>query len=69
MEKSKEGTGGFVKALGPPPPARPELDELVRRAIDAFNALPPEQQDEMLRKQREGYVRAEMSWPRDCPYR
>lgn len=23
----------------------------------------------LLRKQREGYVRAEMSWPRDCPYR
>lgn len=59
-----EGTGGFMKA-----PARTELDELVRRSIAEFNALPQEQKDEILRKQREGYVRAEMSWPRDCPYR
>ena len=55
--------------LSKPIPLRPELAELLERAVEKFNAMTPEDQEAMRRKQREGYVKAEMSWPRDCPYR
>ena len=42
----------------------PELADLLKRATDRFNALTPEQQEAELRQQREGYVRAEASWPK-----
>lgn len=39
---------------------RPELDALLKKATDAFSALPPEKQKEMLRQQRDSWVRGEM---------
>ena len=41
-----------------------ELDALLRKATAWWFAATQEQKDEMMRKQR-----AEMNWPRDCPYR
>lgn len=41
-----------------------ELKNLVAAAMDRFSALSPEEQAEHWRQQREGYVRAEMSWPK-----
>ena len=43
----------------------PELEELLRRAKEAVDAMTPEEREEMYRKQREGYVRAEMQWAKD----
>ena len=40
-----------------------ELQQLFKDAMDAFEAMSPEDQAEHRRLQREGYVRAEMSWP------
>jgi hypothetical protein len=42
----------------------PELQKLLEEAVKEFAKLSPEQQEEIYRKQREGYVRAEMSWPK-----
>lgn len=42
----------------------PELTKLLQEAAAEFRALSPEQQQEMMRIQKEGYVRAEMSWPK-----
>lgn len=41
-----------------------ELRELARQARERFDALSPEEQEAQRRRQREGYVRAEMSWPK-----
>lgn len=38
-----------------------ELDDLLRRAKEKFDKMTPEEQDEMLRKQRESWVRGEMA--------
>lgn len=48
---------------------RPDLDRLIAESVAKFNAMSPAEQEAMLKTQREGYVRAEMSWPRDCPHR
>lgn len=40
-----------------------ELDELIKRSMEAFDKLSPEEQEKMRREQRESYVRAEMAWP------
>lgn len=37
-----------------------ELDDLLRRAKAKFDAMTPEQQDEMFRQQRESWVRGEI---------
>lgn len=52
-----------------PSPARPELDRLVAAAAKRWQTMTPAEQEAILREQRDGWVRAEMSWPRDCPYR
>lgn len=52
-----------------PCPARPELTRLLKEAAEKWKAMTPAEQEAVLRKQRDGWVRAEMSWPRDCPYR
>jgi hypothetical protein len=49
--------------------ALPELDRLLLEAKRKWDAMAPDEQEAMMKKQREGYVKAEMSWPRDCPYR
>lgn len=41
-----------------------ELKALVDAANTRYTAMTPEQQAEMWRQQRDGYVRAEMSWPK-----
>ena len=40
---------------------RAELDELLKRAVAAFNAMSPEEQEAHLRAQRESWVRGEMA--------
>ena len=42
--------------MSKPPPARPDLDELVRRSIEAFNALPPEERRRHRHAQRISWV-------------
>lgn len=39
------------------------IDALLKEAVASFNAMSSEAQADMLRRQRESYVRAEMSWP------
>lgn len=41
-----------------------ELKVLVDAAQVRYNAMTPEQQEAMWKAQRDGYVRAEMSWPK-----
>ena len=48
---------------------RPELTKLLAESVAKWQAMTPAEQEAMLREQRDGWVRAEMSWPRDCPYR
>lgn len=42
----------------------PELTRLLRESVKKVEAMSPDELEEMLRKQRDGYVKAEMSWPR-----
>jgi len=42
-----------------------DLTELIERAKRALDAMTPEQREEMYRKQRDGWVRAEMQWAKD----
>ncbi len=39
-----------------PTPVRPDLDELIRRSIEAFNALPPEEKRKHRHAQRISWV-------------
>lgn len=41
-----------------------ELDELLKQAAAKVAAMSPAEREEMFRIQREGVVRAEMSWPK-----
>lgn len=41
-----------------------ELRKLVEAANKRYDAMTPEQQDAMWKAQREGYARAEASWPK-----
>lgn len=58
------------------PPATPaqkaraeRLQCMINEAEAAFKLLTPEEQRKHLDAQRDSWVRGEMSWPRDCPYR
>lgn len=42
-----------------------ELDELIRKARLAVDAMTPEQRAEMFRKQAEGWAKAEAQWAKD----
>lgn len=42
-----------------------ELDELIRKARLAVDAMTPEQKAEMLRKQGESWAKAEVQWAKD----
>lgn len=55
--------------ISKPAPVRPGLEAALRRATAEFAAAPPIERDAILRQQRDGWVAAELSWPRDCPYR
>ena len=52
-----------------PIPPRPELDRLLREAVERVRAMSPAERDAMVRAQIESVARAEASWPSDCPYR
>jgi hypothetical protein len=41
----------------------PELLELLKKAKEWWENSTPEEKEVLIKKQREGYVRAEMSWP------
>ena len=43
----------------------PELEELIRKARIAVDAMTPEQKAEMLRQQAESWARAEAQWAKD----
>lgn len=59
--------------ITPPTPEDRARAEELQVKIDAaqsrFHAMSPAEQESMLRRQRDGWVHAEMSWPRDCPYK
>ena len=40
------------------------IDELLHKAAEEVKAMSPAEREEMLRRQRESWVRAEMSWPK-----
>lgn len=42
---------------------RDDLQALLRKACVEFDALPPHEQAEIRRQQRQSWVRAERSWP------
>lgn len=42
-----------------------DINELIKRAKIAMDKMTPEELDEMKRKQREGWVRAEIEWARE----
>lgn len=43
---------------------RPELEALIKTSKDRFNSLSRDEQESVLRAQRDGYVQAEKSWPK-----
>lgn len=42
----------------------PELLRLLRESVEAVKRMTPEEREEMIRQQRESWVRAELSWPK-----
>lgn len=42
-----------------------ELEAALMRAMEAFDAMTCEQKEEMFKKQRDGWVKAEMQWAKD----
>ena len=46
------------------PKTRPELLRLLEESAKRVKAMSPEEKAEMIQKQREGYARAEASWPK-----
>jgi hypothetical protein len=43
----------------------PELEELLRTARIAVDAMTSEQREDMYRKQRDGWVKSEIQWAKD----
>lgn len=41
-----------------------ELEDLLAKARERFDAMTPAEQEAMFARQREGYARAEASWPK-----
>ncbi len=52
-----------------PIPPRPELDRLIAEACARVAAMTPDELREIHAAQSESWVRGEMGWPQDCPYR
>lgn len=46
-------------------PMHPELEALLKRAVEAWKAMTPEQRSEMLRKQAASWARSELQWAKD----
>ena len=55
------GAAGELNRSSKPKPDRTNLDELVKQAIAAFNAMTPAEQAEHRNAQRESWVRGEMA--------
>lgn len=53
----------------PTMPSNLELERMLKDAVEKYNAMTEAEREAMHKAQRESYVRAEMNWPRDCPYR
>lgn len=47
----------------------PELERLLKEAVTKYNSMTEAEREAIHKAQRESYARAEMNWPRDCPYR
>jgi hypothetical protein len=43
-----------------PLPPNPELDRLLKESAEAFKALPPDEQEKILRAQQQSWVRQDM---------
>lgn len=43
---------------------KPELEELLKQAKKKWDAMTPEQREEMLREQAKSWARAEARWPK-----
>ena len=52
-----------------PTPENEKLNELLRESAAKVAAMTQEEREKMHEEQRKSWVRAEMAWPRDCPYR
>jgi len=52
-----------------PSEPNPELDALLAEARRQYEVMTPAEREAMHRQQRDSWVRAEMGWPKDCPYR
>ena len=55
--------------LSEPAPPRPELERLIKEAVAKYKAMTLEEKEALHKAQGESYVRAELGWPKDCPYR
>ncbi len=53
----------------PPSTPHPELERLLRLNAERVKAMSEEELEAMHKAQRESWVRGEMNWPKDCPYR
>lgn len=51
--------------ISKPTPDRPELKQLVKEAVDRYNAMTPEEKDKHDKAQRESWVRGEMALGND----
>lgn len=47
----------------------PALDRLLKEAVAKYNAMTEAEREALHKAQCQSYVRAELNWPRDCPYR
>jgi hypothetical protein len=43
-----------------------DLSKRLRESVEAVNAMAPDERAAMLRRQAEGWARAEASWPKPC---
>lgn len=50
--------------LSKPIPLNPELDALLKASVERVKAMTPQEREKMYAKQRESYIKAEMSWPK-----
>lgn len=46
-------------------PMSPDLEKLLAKVLEQWEAMTPEQRAEMLRKQGEGWARSETQWAKD----
>lgn len=52
-----------------PIPPNPKLDRLISEARARYEAMTPAEREEQQAAQCASWVRGEIAWPTDCPYR